>query len=401
VFVGDNGSGKTTLMRAIAIALAGRDTANKLQANLHGWIKQGTSKAGSWIQLNISRVDSDDGLAGSGRKPDEIFPARLALTNGGKEVSIAPVKPSGIVAKNYSTPERTIWSTEASGWFACGYGPFRRVFGASSEATESMFGPLTGRFATMFNEAASLRATDQWLRELDHRQRSENAKAKALLSELKVLLNDSLLPNDMRVHRIDADGLWLIDRNGVELDWGRMSDGYRSMLALLCDILKQMSEAYPGQDLLERDTQQHVVVNKSGVVLIDEVDSHLHPEWQREIGLWLVKHFPRVQFIITTHSPLVCQAASPNGIFHLPEPGSTDKPYRLTQEAYERVIASTADTVLLKVFDMKSTRSPRADEGRKQWSRLQAKRKGGAKLNAAEKVLEAQTKLFVLEEEEA
>jgi hypothetical protein len=57
--------------------------------------------------------------------------------------------------------------------------------------------------------------------------------------------------------------------------------------------------------------------------------------------------------------------------------------------------------VLLKVFDMKSTRSPRADEGRKQWSRLQAKRKGGAKLNAAEKVLEAQTKLFVLEEEEA
>src|SRR5438132_1106565 len=59
-----------------------------------------------------------------------------------------------------------------------------------------------------------------------------------------------------------------------------------------------------------------------GVVLIDEVDSHLHPEWQRQIGFWLKRHFPKMQFIVTTHSPLICQAADVKGLFHLPAPGA-------------------------------------------------------------------------------
>ena len=53
------------------------------------------------------------------------------------------------------------------------------------------------------------------------------------------------------------------------------------------------------------------VVTHRGVVLIDEVDVHLHVSWQRSIGFWLKKHFPNVQFIVTTHSPFVCQAADP------------------------------------------------------------------------------------------
>ena len=47
-----------------------------------------------------------------------------------------------------------------------------------------------------------------------------------------------------------------------------------------------------------------------GVVLIDEVDAHLHPTWQRRIGLWFREHFPKLQFIVSTHSPLICQAAT-------------------------------------------------------------------------------------------
>src|SRR5262249_17952137 len=54
-----------------------------------------------------------------------------------------------------------------------------------------------------------------------------------------------------------------------------------------------------------------------GVILIDEVDAHLHPMWQREIGFLLRRTFPRMQFLITSHSPFVAQAASDGGLIVL------------------------------------------------------------------------------------
>jgi hypothetical protein len=53
------------------------------------------------------------------------------------------------------------------------------------------------------------------------------------------------------------------------------------------------------------------------------VDAHLHPDWQTKIGRWFVQSFPKVQFIVTTHSPLICQAVALGGsVFKLAEPGS-------------------------------------------------------------------------------
>lgn len=113
---------------------------------------------------------------------------------------------------------------------------------------------------------------------------------------------------------------------------------------------------------------------RSGVVLIDEIDAHLHPEWQREIGFWLKRHFPNIQFIVTTHSPIICQAADPNGLFVLPEPGSEDGPRALSDDEYRKVISSRPDTILLtSAFGLQNTRSPRAVEARAQYAKLKAK----------------------------
>lgn len=57
--------------------------------------------------------------------------------------------------------------------------------------------------------------------------------------------------------------------------------------------------------------------------MIDEVDAHLHPTWQQHIGFWLTKRFPEMQFIVTTHSPLICQAATT--VFKLPTPGTDEE----------------------------------------------------------------------------
>lgn len=399
VFTGDNGSVKSTLLKAVAIGLTGRDTARSLQPSFQGWIPDSAGDEAA-IELEIVRSSEDDATVESGRNPASRFPARLTLKNGGKEPSLQATIPPG-KPRSYSTPERTIWSPDARGWFSCGYGPFRRVFGASPEATRQMVAPTTERFVTMFQEAASLAEVDQWLRNLKHKELENRAAEREQLALLLEILRDDLLPNQITVDRVDSDGLWLRDRNGVQLAWGEMSDGYRAALALLADIIRHLISVYGVVGLTDRGPNGKLFIKRSGVVLIDEVDAHLHPEWQREIGFWLKQHFPKMQFLVTTHSPIICQAADPNGLFVLPEPGSDVAPRALTQGEYEKVIASRPDTILLTpAFGLQNTRSPRAVAGRAEWAQLQAKKRAGARLTPIEEAKVAQLQLFATVEEE-
>jgi len=399
VFTGDNGSGKSTLLKAVAIALTGKDTARALQPSFHRWVREGQHEAG--IELGIARVEKDDFLTGGGRLPEEVFRARIALRNGQKEPTVEAALPTGITRRNYSTPQRTIWSPDAKGWFSCGYGPFRRVFGASPEAMRQMVAPATERFVTMFQEAASLAEVDQWLRNLSHRALEDRPGAKEQRDLILEVLRDELMPNQITVDRIDSDGLWLKDRNGLQLSWSEMSDGYRAALALLADILRHLINVFGPNDLTDRSDDGKLFFRRSGVVLIDEIDAHLHPEWQREIGFWLKRHFPNIQFLVTTHSPIICQAADPNGLFVLPEPGSADKPRPLSEEEYKKVVASRPDTILLtSAFGLQNTRSPRAVDARAQYARLKAKERSGVKLSEDERHQVTQLQLFVLADEE-
>jgi energy-coupling factor transporter ATP-binding protein EcfA2 len=399
VFTGDNGSGKSTLLKAIALALTGKDTARSLVPDFRGWITDGEHQAA--IQLQLVRVTEDDSLAEGGNAPSsKPFPAQIALTNGGREPSVEVALPRGISRRNYSTPHRTIWSPDAHAWFSCGYGPFRRVFGASPEATRQMVAPSTERFVTMFQEAASLAEVDQWLRNLHHKSLEKRTDEREQLRILVELLRDDLMPNQIVVDRVDSDGLWLRDRNGVQLTWSAMSDGYRAALALLADILRHLFNAY-GLDIVEQSAEGTLVVQRSGVVLIDEIDAHLHPEWQRLIGFWLTRHFPKIQFLVTTHSPIICQAASSNGLFVLPEPGSDDQPRPLSEEERQRIIASRPDTILLTpAFGLQNTRSPAAEDARAAHAALRSKERAGGKLSREEKARFEQTKLFVLNGED-
>lgn len=398
VFTGDNGSGKSTLLKAIAVGLTGKDTARALEPSFHRWLSDGEHEGG--IELEVIRVPADDALADKGAAPKDRFPALIRFSNGNKETTLDIAIPAG-KPRNYATPQRTLWSLDANGWFACGYGPFRRVFGASPEATRQMVAPATERFVTMFQEAASLAEVDQWLRNLNHKALESKAAEKEQLALLIEILRDDLMPNQITVDRVDSDGLWLKDRNGLLLAWREMSDGYRAALALLTDILRHLINAYGITGLTDKDADGRIYVKRSGVVLIDEIDAHLHPEWQREIGFWLKRHFPKIQFLVTTHSPIICQAADPNGLFVLPEPGGKAEPRPLSQAEYEKVVASRPDTILLTpAFGLQNTRSPRAVEGRAELARLEAKKRAGAKLTQDEKTKEKQLQLFAVTDEE-
>ena len=101
----------------------------------------------------------------------------------------------------------------------------------------------------------------------------------------------NLRPADERSSRL------LIDQCGIALNVDQLSDGERGVLALVLDLARRLSQANPSLD--DPLSEGHAVV------LIDEIDLHLHPTWQRQIVHKLTTTFPRCQFIATTHSPQV------------------------------------------------------------------------------------------------
>lgn len=109
----------------------------------------------------------------------------------------------------------------------------------------------------------------------------------------------------------------LIDKADGSLDVRQLSDGERSMIALVLDLAKRLAQANPKLGDPIRDGQ--------AVVLIDEIDLHLHPGWQRTIVQKLTSTFPNCQFIATTHSPQIVGEVSPDSII-LIDQGATFRP---------------------------------------------------------------------------
>lgn len=111
-----------------------------------------------------------------------------------------------------------------------------------------------------------------------------------------------------------------------------------------------------------------------GVVLIDEVDAHLHPTWQRKIGQWFRKYFPNMQFIVTTHSPLICQAAEHGTVFRLPRPGTDETGRMIVGDELNRLVyGNVLDAYGTELFGENVTRSEASEKKLQQLAELNSK----------------------------
>lgn len=112
------------------------------------------------------------------------------------------------------------------------------------------------------------------------------------------------------VYDFGIDDIVLDFKNGERFPFDLLSDGQRSMTALAADIAWRCIQLNPhlaGQAPKETE----------GVVLIDELDLHLHPNWQRVIVPNLLSLFPKLQFVATTHSPFIVQSLAGQGLINL------------------------------------------------------------------------------------
>jgi energy-coupling factor transporter ATP-binding protein EcfA2 len=196
VVYGDNGLGKSTLLKTLGIALTGQPALNLLLPTAEGWVR-GNNKA-ALIQVRAQKgpgdkspgsarrrsISLDWGLIGASplHRSAKIFPEHsISLAEHSREFSTEHGEAEHgkrALAKRHDDDVRLFNEHIATdkpkrGWMICGYGPHRRLSGASSDMAERI--PTDGRAArlvTLFHEGAALTSAELWLRTLDHHARS-------------------------------------------------------------------------------------------------------------------------------------------------------------------------------------------------------------------------------------
>ena len=127
----------------------------------------------------------------------------------------------------------------------------------------------------------------------------------------------------------------LITKDGTELDVRYLSEGERGVLAIALDLARRLSQANPALD--------DPVKDGVGIVLIDEIDMHMHPLWQRQIVSLLTETFQNCQFIATTHSPQVIGEVPHDQILMIKD-GKVYSPARSFGVDSSRVLEELMDT---------------------------------------------------------
>jgi len=389
-FVGGNASGKSTLLKCIAMALSGPTVANQQIISPAGWLRRDATKGLIELDVHWDATKDSFRIKGGTPAPDSTFKVGIVLE--ADEKGLTPT----LKEKDYRTPNRTKirsaergpWHPDATGWFLGSYGPLRRLTGSSTEALRYALGK--GKLATcvtLFREDAALSESEAWLKQEHARSledRSQHRLPSSLVADTQAFLNDGLLPQGFEISRITVDHVYMTTPHGGELALRDLSDGCRSAYALMLDIIHNMAVSYGSTNLFSKDSEGRLTVDQPGVILVDELEAHLHPSWQRTICEWLKTRFPRVQFFITTHSPLIVQAADPGGIYVLPLPqeiAEGAEVRRLPPHEEQKIVLGRAEKVLLgEAFGLKRTWSVRADKLVRRWEDLTARQEATGSL---------------------
>jgi ABC-type cobalamin/Fe3+-siderophores transport system ATPase subunit len=330
VVTGNNGVGKSTIIRSIALGLLGEEQAKILSSfeNFSKWLAPDQLKGE--ITLTVSRYENIDNPVNSGENGKiAIATLKIERVNGDGSVKV-----QGSVI-----PDNALWGkNNLSGWFVAAYGPFRRLRGGSEFFAQLISShPRLGACLTAFRDDVALTQLINWLKDLAL-DAPQKVKAKNTLDGVINFINHSkLLPDEVQLlPDIDSSGIKVKDANDVEVSLYDMSDGYRSVLSMTLDIIRFLIEVYGVEKVFAGPKQESISL--PGVVLIDEIEAHLDPTWQTRIGNWFTQYFPAIQFIVTTHSPLICRAAEKGAIWRVAAPGSETSSGEITGENRNRLI---------------------------------------------------------------
>lgn len=376
VILGENGTGKSTLLQAIALGLAGRERASTLLPNPSGWVPGDVP----WGECRLELEPAAE--TGNPRRGRAEY---MINRDPGEFEGLGYVSRSSVLFPGSKT-KPSPWLFQHAGFVIAGYGPFRHLppVSRSSYEKNSVDEPLLNLFYP-----SPLTDCEGWLQSLDYARQAEKTRPVMWawynqVYEAALAVVNQLLPTPVRILDVSPDGVRFTGHGGRTLWLSGLSDGYRTMFGLAIDIIRRCFDHTRKNQYPFSQQDGHWVVDCSGIVLIDEVEAHLHPRWQREIGFFLQQAFPRIQFIVTTHSPFVAQAATYDGIYILRR--SRNQPGVEIDDSIDSLQGWRAEQILSSpVFGLETTRDLVTEQRMKEHRRLQAKVHAGLELTPAER----------------
>jgi predicted ATP-binding protein involved in virulence len=305
VLIGKNGSGKTTILSSIA-AMFDLTLEALLKTTLHNGVTADESIRNSLLTIYKNRSllfgQMEDLYIGIYFKLNNQ-PKTLEMM-GEKDLNYAELA-NGLLdlyRKGISLPIFIYYSTYNI--------PLNDVSFSDLEQDKH---PLSFYIAACQEESFDFNRFFNWFRWQENLNKEVGSKQYNIIREVVI----DVLNSDTESHATyqysnlhitwqkKYNGDLCIEKEGVSLDMNQLSAGEKMLLILVADLSRRLVLANPKSDN---------PLQGEGVVLIDEIDLHLHPSWQRGIIPKLTKIFPNCQFIVSTHSPLILSDVKPENI---------------------------------------------------------------------------------------
>jgi len=333
LLLGINGAGKTTLLKAIALAVLAPVIHSSGYKPYYLVRREGKvkSKTGAAVKGELVLHGPDLGMRPNGEIAASSPSARI-VSRGSYETIIASRKIAHV---------EKLFDDDSPAYFMVGYGATRRVEYVENlgPQTTKLRGVRYQRVAGLFEDYIGLFPLGAWLPHLKKSSKDRYAEIKRLFR--------SLLPKDTELTGQFEELEPIFKHRGVYLPFGALSDGYRAFIGMVGDLMYHLQLTCPKHMDLTQIT---------GIVLVDDIDLHLHPGWQRTVVPNLATTFPMMQFILTSHSPILVGTVHAKNIRIIED--STVK------QLSEHVNGLSADQILTSsYFNLATVRSP-AEEAR-------------------------------------
>jgi len=356
-----NGHGKTSLLKAIALAAlgpaVGRSGLYPYRLVRRESERNGAGKAA--LKAAFTTHAQDDSPVGRIESHVEV------RTEGDLELL------EWVHADD--KPWHPVFSSKSNALFVVGYGATRRVAKSSRVEQVGKSSPRAARVMGLFEEDYALRPLTTWLPRYE-----ASKKLRGRYVQVVHILNRLVGKSGWEfTGKQDKEGEYLFGRKSVHVPFPALSDGYRAFHGWLGDLLFHICETCP--------TGMKLVENR-GIVMVDEVDLHLYPQWQMTVLETLARALPNLQFIVTSHSPLIAGSLEwMNIILMKPGPRQSSSAGRVEWAVH----GLDADQVLLTdFFGLETTRA----QGKKRELKALSLKAGKGDKAAAREILEAMSR---------